>query len=465
MLHTSYGAALIWTALVYQLVTSSNAQATGPGYLGCFEDWQIGGRDLRGDSRTSESLSVEWCFSYCASRSYKYAGVESETECYCGNNEDYGRRGRAAHSECRNICPGNSNQYCGGHWRIAIYKISEGVCNNEIGPPANGMRKVTNPTHVYYSSANSKFFGTRVSFECDPGYIIQGEGSIECTRSDNTAEWSNSVPTCTAVVPPTTFSYTASPPTTTQTNTPMSMTTSHTITSVVPPTTNQTNITPMAMTTSHTATSVVPPTMNQTNNMIVTASSGWPSSNPGGTTDEREIPNPQTSKTGAFIGIAVGVIVSLMILIVIVIITFRKRQKRRDGGIDGANGTVNTKQADVTPGLAYEIPSRLGTVNSNPPEYDVIKDSTYETSSPKGAINPNSLEYDVITDSMYETPSPAAAVNPNSKESDVTTNAMSAYEIPNPPPTNKNHKFTQEQSSNDIVHEYADIKLTSLSQN
>ncbi|XP_071807597.1 uncharacterized protein [Asterias amurensis] len=411
MLHTSYGAALIWTALVYQLMTSSNAQATGPGYLGCFKDGSWGPRVLRGDSKTSDRLSVEWCFNYCGSRSYKYAGVESETECYCGNDEDYDRHGIAVDSECRNICPGNSYQYCGGHWRISIYKISEGVCNNEIGPPVHGSHEVTNPTHVSYSLSNSKFSGTRVTFKCDTGYDIQGAETIECIKRANIAEWSNSVPTCTAV------------------------------------------------------TSVVPPTTNQTNNMIVTASSGGPSSNPGNTTDDREMPNPQTSKTGAFIGIAVGVIVSLMILIVIVIITFRKRQKRRDGGIDGANGTVNTNQADVTPGLAYEIPSRLGTVNSNPPEYDVIKDSTYETSSPKGAINPNSPEYDVITDSTYETPSPAAAVNPNSKESDVTTNAMSAYEIPNPPPTNKNHKFTQEQSSNDIVHEYADIKLTSLSQN
>ncbi|XP_033645128.1 uncharacterized protein LOC117304668 isoform X2 [Asterias rubens] len=433
MLHSLYGAALIWTALVYQLMTSSNAQTTGPGYLGCFEDGTWRGRDLSGDSTTSNSLSVEWCFNYCGSRSYKYAGVESETECYCGNNEDYGRRGTAKESECRNICPGNSNQYCGGHWRISIYKISEGVCNNVIGPPAHGSHEVTNPTHVSYSLANSKFFGTHVSFVCNTGYVIQGAETIECIKRENIAEWSNSVPTCTA----------ASPPTTTQTNN-----------------------TPMAMTTvSHTVTSVVPTTTNQTNNMIVTASSGGPSSDPGDTTDGREIPNPQTSKTGAFIGIAVGVIVSLMIFIVIVIITFRKRQKRRDGGINGANGTVNTKQADVTPGLAYETPSRLGTVNSNPPEYDVIKDSTYETSSPKSAINPNSSEYDVITDSTYETPSPAAAVNPNSKESDVTTSAMSAYEIPNPPPTNKNHKFTQEQSSNDIVHEYADIKLTSLSQN
>ncbi|XP_071807671.1 uncharacterized protein [Asterias amurensis] len=343
MLHTSYGAALIWTALVYQLMTSSNAQTTGPGYLGCFEDGTWGGRDLRGDSTTSNSLSVEWCFNYCGSRSYKYAGVESETECYCGNKKDYDRRGIAADSECRNICPGNSNQYCGGHWRISIYKISEGVCNNEIGPPANGMRKVTNPTHVSYSLSNSKYFGTRVSFKCDTGYVIQGEDSIECTRSGNTAEWSNSVPTCTAVVPPTFFVYTESPPTTTQTNN-----------------------TPMAMTTvSHTVTSVVPPTTNQTNNMIVTASSGGPSSNPGDTTDGREMPNPQTSQTGTIIGTSVGVISALVILLVVVIILLRRRDNKRNASSDVAmaevTSTINQTQRDsdvvsTEPNQASTIP-------------------------------------------------------------------------------------------------------------
>ena len=49
------------------------------------------------------------------------------------------------------------------------------------------------------------------------------------------------------------------------------------------------------------------------------------------------------------------------------------------------------------------------------------------------------------------------AKNANPKESDVTTSMMSAYEIPNPPPTNKNHKFTREEPRSDIVHEYADF--------
>ncbi len=115
------------------------------------------------------------------------------------------------------------------------------------------------------------------------------------------------------------------------------------------------------------------------------------------------------------------------------------RQKRREGIIDGANGTVNTQRADVTQGSAYEIPSRPGAVNPNPPEYDVITDSTYEI------------------------PNQSGAVNRNPKKSDVTASVMSAYEIPRPA-TNKSHQLTREQSSNDIVHEYADFKLTSLIQ-
>ncbi|XP_071799987.1 uncharacterized protein [Asterias amurensis] len=203
MLHSSYGAALIWTALVYQqVVLSINAQNNGPGYLGCFIDvnyilpWS-GGRSLRGYSTTSGSLSVELCFVYCSSRGYKYAGVESATECYCGNNEDYGRNGRVVDSECSYTCAGTRYQFCGGFWRISIYQISEGVCNNSIGPPLHGSHNVTNPIHVSYQ-LNSKFFGTRVRFECDSGYVIQGAETIECIERGNIAEWSHTVPTCTA---------------------------------------------------------------------------------------------------------------------------------------------------------------------------------------------------------------------------------------------------------------------------
>ncbi len=211
---------LLRWVLIFQLVASSFAQSEAPGHLGCFVD--SGDRALNGGSTASKFLSVQWCFKYCQDDllvEFKYAGLEYQEECFCGNNDNYGKHGEEKESDCRRyVCAGNSDQFCGGSWRIAIYKISLGACSNHIGPPARGTNLITNPPGLSYNLNKYKFLGTIVNFFCDAGNVLEGSPAIECIQNGNTVSWNDSVPTCIALIPstiPTTmYTTTTSAPTT-----------------------------------------------------------------------------------------------------------------------------------------------------------------------------------------------------------------------------------------------------------
>ncbi|CAH1272956.1 KREMEN1 [Branchiostoma lanceolatum] len=102
-----------------------------PGYHGCFEDsrWD---RALIGHEWESHSLTIQDCLQRCRSRGFKYAGVESADECFCGNNEDFGRHGMKPMSECNLRCARDDQQFCGGHWRIEVFEsFMGGPCVNQ----------------------------------------------------------------------------------------------------------------------------------------------------------------------------------------------------------------------------------------------------------------------------------------------------------------------------------------------
>ncbi|XP_019642665.1 PREDICTED: uncharacterized protein LOC109483954 [Branchiostoma belcheri] len=96
-----------------------------PGYHGCFRDYRYY-RALRGTRLTSDSLTIQDCLKSCRNRNYKYAGVEYTYECFCGNNEDFGRHGEKPMSDCNYRCNGDNEQYCGGSLRIEVYESSMG---------------------------------------------------------------------------------------------------------------------------------------------------------------------------------------------------------------------------------------------------------------------------------------------------------------------------------------------------
>lgn len=88
------------------------------GLLGCYVDRRY--RTLGGAFRRSNHMTIIKCVDFCKKRKFRFAGVESATECYCGNALRYKKK--RANSQCNMPCYGYKKQACGGRWRIAIYK-------------------------------------------------------------------------------------------------------------------------------------------------------------------------------------------------------------------------------------------------------------------------------------------------------------------------------------------------------
>lgn len=88
-------------------------------YIGCFKDTPD--RDLVTETYwASGDMTVERCVSYCRQKGYAYAGVQSHSQCFCGNS--YGKHGPS--NSCALQCRGNPNEICGGEWTNSIYKVN-----------------------------------------------------------------------------------------------------------------------------------------------------------------------------------------------------------------------------------------------------------------------------------------------------------------------------------------------------
>ena len=68
-------------------------------------------------------MTIEKCIEFCSNDGYAFAGVESEDECYCGNNAP--NQNLIADSGCNSKCSGDQTQICGGHWKINIYSVDK----------------------------------------------------------------------------------------------------------------------------------------------------------------------------------------------------------------------------------------------------------------------------------------------------------------------------------------------------
>merc|ERR1719334_1630209 len=103
----------------------------------CMKD----GRDrLLPHLRIHGTVTPEVCRMSCATKKYKYSGVECSNECWCGNVTPP-REKIVSPNDCSYKCSGNSSQVCGGGWRINVYETvfandanSFVTCGNHIAP-------------------------------------------------------------------------------------------------------------------------------------------------------------------------------------------------------------------------------------------------------------------------------------------------------------------------------------------
>ncbi|CAJ2506776.1 Uu.00g079620.m01.CDS01 [Anthostomella pinea] len=97
-------------------------------YLGCYTEG-TNGRALgalssatKSDSTTNKQMTIELCGSYCASKGFKYMGVEYGTECYCNNDGLVNGASKASETDCSMTCPGDHREWCGAGSRLSVYK-------------------------------------------------------------------------------------------------------------------------------------------------------------------------------------------------------------------------------------------------------------------------------------------------------------------------------------------------------
>uniref|UniRef100_A0A4W5R027 Kringle-containing protein marking the eye and the nose n=1 Tax=Hucho hucho TaxID=62062 RepID=A0A4W5R027_9TELE len=91
-----------------------------PGNLGCFKD-SGDPPTLTGSSQTSNKLTIQNCISFCRKQRYTLAGMESGYACFCGNDLDLRRHGKAPSMECNHVCFGDHTQPCGGDGWVIVF--------------------------------------------------------------------------------------------------------------------------------------------------------------------------------------------------------------------------------------------------------------------------------------------------------------------------------------------------------
>jgi uncharacterized protein DUF1996/WSC domain-containing protein len=116
----------------YEDVTQSH----GYRYLGCAKDANGRSRTLDGPSRLNDDMTVETCIAFCNDRGYKFAGLEYQRECYCGNDVAADRAPvKGILGVCEMPCKGDSSQICGGYGGLSLYEkcpTGEACANAEL---------------------------------------------------------------------------------------------------------------------------------------------------------------------------------------------------------------------------------------------------------------------------------------------------------------------------------------------
>lgn len=89
-------------------------------YIGCFSD-QATPRTLPFNLDTG-NITVESCLDLCRENEYPYGGLESGSQCWCGNTAPANNGASSlTYADCATSCQGNSLELCGGDWALSVY--------------------------------------------------------------------------------------------------------------------------------------------------------------------------------------------------------------------------------------------------------------------------------------------------------------------------------------------------------
>lgn len=110
-------------------VTTTPATTSAPNgwtYVQCGTDSEQ--RALNGANYIDQTLTINKCLTYCASKGFKIGGVQVGVECWCGNSLLNGQGKKVAETECQTPCGGDGTKgKCGGDWRISFFSSLTGT--------------------------------------------------------------------------------------------------------------------------------------------------------------------------------------------------------------------------------------------------------------------------------------------------------------------------------------------------
>lgn len=154
-------------------------------YMGCYYDKprMLSGTDTKDDKNTAS-----WCAAYCSDtsngRNYRFFGIESEDECFCGNSlhSDWTKNLRDD-SECNHKCKKDEGWYCGGGWKIQIYDRMAAdnyiISDNPSGGKCSGG-SVTKDAHTITSQAECERACNTLGYTAKPFQVGTWDHSPGC---------------------------------------------------------------------------------------------------------------------------------------------------------------------------------------------------------------------------------------------------------------------------------------------
>jgi len=107
----------------------------GAQYMGCIEDHRD--RILKGfgPQEFPKTNKGTVCKGFCQTKGFKLFGVQSGDQCFCGNSL---RKKTMKNGDCRDKCPGDSSEFCGGGWRMKVYEIMPNSDNYQVAAAITG---------------------------------------------------------------------------------------------------------------------------------------------------------------------------------------------------------------------------------------------------------------------------------------------------------------------------------------
>ena len=114
----------------------AGVQCTIEPSVGCYSDSERRLLPSQGMPVNQNDLTIEKCARECYGISdlNTILGVESGTQCYCGNKIPKPRR-KANDTDCNNTCSGDSSENCGGPWHARLHSFTCSAQPQPSPPP------------------------------------------------------------------------------------------------------------------------------------------------------------------------------------------------------------------------------------------------------------------------------------------------------------------------------------------